>query len=66
MFLGRANNEIAANQIAQQMQQMNPQGFGGGEDPDKMFLNEAENLEVLEHKCILDGIEGRLLAKYGM
>lgn len=45
---------------------MNPQGFGGDADPDKLFTNEAENLEVLEHKCILDGIENRLLAKYGM
>lgn len=49
------------------MQQMNPQaGFGGQDDPDKLFQNEAENLEVLDHKCILDGVEDRLLARYGM
>lgn len=37
-------------------------GMGGEQDPDKLFMNEAENLEVLEHKCILEGIEDRLLA----
>jgi hypothetical protein len=34
----------------------------GGQDPDKDFLNEAENLEVLEHHCLLDGVEDRLLS----
>jgi hypothetical protein len=29
-----------------------------------MYLNEAENLEVFEHFCILDGIEERVLRKY--
>ena len=54
--------------MAQQMQQMNPTagGFDPNQDPDKMFLAEAENLEVIDHKCILDGIEERLLAKHGM
>lgn len=57
----------AANQMAQQMSQMNPSAAGAGmfqpgQDPDKMFLSEAENLEVLEHWCILDGVENRLLA----
>ncbi|KAI9694349.1 MAG: ER membrane complex subunit 3 [Bogoriella megaspora] len=61
-FILGSNN--AANQMTQQMAQaqmgagmMNPQ-----EDPDKLFLNEAENLEVVEHYYILDGIEDRLLA----
>ncbi len=47
------------------MQQMNPGAgmFGGEQDADKMFLSEAENLEVVEHRCILDGIEERLLRK---
>lgn len=36
--------------------------MGPEQDPDKLFLNEAENLEVLEHECILEGIEDRLLA----
>ena len=58
---------IAASQMAQQMSQMNP-GAGGapglfqpGQDPDKMFKGEAENLQVVEHWCVLDGIENRLL-----
>ena len=58
---------LAANQMAQQMAQMNPGAAGTGifqpgQDPDKMFLSEAENLEVVEHWCILDGVESRLLA----
>ena len=53
--------------MAQQMSQMNPGAAGAGmfqpgQDSDKMFLSEAENLEVLEHWCILDGVENRLLA----
>jgi ER membrane protein complex subunit 3 len=38
------------------------QPFAPGQDPDKMFLGEAENLEVTEHQSILEGIETRLLA----
>ena len=58
---------IAANQMAQQMSQMNPGAAGAGtfqpgQDPDKMFQSEAENLAVLEHWYILDGVEARLLA----
>jgi hypothetical protein len=37
------------------------QPLAPGADPDKMFLDEAENLEVTEHHSILDGIEIRLL-----
>lgn len=51
--------------MAQQMAQMNPgagmMGMDPNQDPDKLFLNEAENLEVTDQRCILDGIEGRLL-----
>lgn len=52
--------------MAAQMAQMNPGamgGFGPEQDPDKVFQNEAENLEVVDHYCILDGIEERLLQK---
>lgn len=56
----------AANQMAQQMSQMNPGAAGAGilqpgADPDKMFQNEVENLEVIEHEYILNGIVDRLL-----
>jgi len=54
----------AANQMAAQMGQMGPQApqmFGAGVDPDKQFKAEAENLAVIEHFSILDGIEQRLL-----
>lgn len=49
-----------------QMSQMNPAAnanpFGPGQDPDKMFVAEAENLEVTEHYSILEGIEERVLS----
>lgn len=59
---------IAANQMAQQMAQMNPGAnmFGPQQDPNKLFQSEAENIEVVEHKCVLDGIEERLLQKLSM
>lgn len=49
--------------MAQQISQMNPSPgmFQPGQDPDKLFLSEAENLEVVEHVYILQGIEDRLL-----
>jgi len=55
-------SDNTANQIAQQMA-MNPAGMmAPNSDPDKMFAAEAENLEVIEHSYILDGIEERILA----
>lgn len=46
------------------MAQMNPGAVMGPEqDPDKLFASEMENLEVLEHECILNGVEERLLAR---
>ena len=32
-----------------------------GQDPDKLFHAEAENLELVQHRWILDGVEERLL-----
>ncbi|KAJ0414265.1 integral membrane protein DUF106-domain-containing protein [Aspergillus carlsbadensis] len=62
-------SDNAANHMAQQMGPMNPAAganpFQPGQDPHKMYLNEAENMEVFEHFCILDGIEERILRKYG-
>ena len=56
---------VAASQMAQQMSQMNPGAQAGmfqpGQDSDKMFLSEAENLEVVEHEYILKGVEQRFL-----
>lgn len=56
---------VAANNVTQQMAMANPGAglMGPEQDPDKLFLNEAENLEVLEHRWILEGIEDRLIAK---
>jgi hypothetical protein len=49
--------------MAQQMGQMPAaQPFGPGVDPDKQFQAEAENLAVIEHHSVLDGIEKRLLS----
>ncbi|ORY04000.1 integral membrane protein DUF106-domain-containing protein [Clohesyomyces aquaticus] len=63
-FILGSNN--SANQVTQQMGQMNPGAglMGPEQDPDKLFLNEAENLEVMEHRWILEGVEDRLLAKF--
>ncbi|KKK25855.1 hypothetical protein ARAM_000485 [Aspergillus rambellii] len=62
-------SDNAANHMAQQMGSINPAAganpFQPGQDPHKMYLNEAENLEVMEHFCILDGVEERVLRKYG-
>lgn len=38
-------------------------GMGGADDPEKLFNAEAENLEVLEHRWVGDGIEERLLRR---
>lgn len=65
-FILGSNN--SASQVTQQMAQMNPGAgmMGPEQDPDKLFLNEAENLEVIEHQWILEGVEDRLLAKLSM
>ncbi|KAK7191647.1 duf850 domain protein [Paraphaeosphaeria sporulosa] len=62
-FILGSNN--SANNVTQQMAMANPGAglMGPEQDPDKLFLSEAENLEVLEHRWILDGIEDRLIAK---
>ena len=56
----------AAAQVTQQMaqSQMGANPMGGAEDPEKIFNNETENLEVVEHWYILDGIEDRLLKRF--
>ncbi|KAK3655709.1 hypothetical protein LTR56_003358 [Elasticomyces elasticus] len=63
-FILGSNN--AASQVAQQMQ-MQQQGnpMAGAEDMEKIFAAEVENLEVVEHWYVLDGVEDRLLAKFG-
>ncbi|KAG8626921.1 hypothetical protein KVT40_005866 [Elsinoe batatas] len=58
-FILGSNN--AANQVQQQMAQTQMSPMGPEQDPDKLFQNEAENLEVTPHYYILDGVEDRLL-----
>jgi hypothetical protein len=63
VFLLGSDN--AASQVTQQMQQQqmaNPMA-GPGQDPDKQFKAEAENLAVVEHYSVLDDVEDRLLAR---
>lgn len=56
--------------MAAQMGGISPAGgagmFAPGQDPHKMFLAEAENLEVVggQHEWVLDGVIERLLAAY--
>ncbi|ODQ52359.1 transmembrane protein [Saitoella complicata NRRL Y-17804] len=62
----------ANNSANQQMQGMGMPGMGvpavgplaPGQDPDKMFAAERENLELVQHDWVLEGVEKRLLAKY--
>ncbi|KAH8591989.1 integral membrane protein DUF106-domain-containing protein [Bisporella sp. PMI_857] len=58
-------SDNSASQTAQQMGQMGPGAganmFGPGQDPDKQFQAEAENLAVQAHHYVLDGVEDRLL-----
>ena len=73
-ILGSSSHGAA---VQQQMAAMNPaasatQGGGGGlpgmggqDDPDKLFRNEAENLEVAEHRWVCDGVEERILFAAG-
>jgi hypothetical protein len=63
----KLTHPLAADQMSAQMQQMNPAAgasmFGPGQDPNKMFLAEAENLEVAggTHEWVIEGVEGRVL-----
>ena len=59
-----ADKDPAASQVQQQMQMQqmgmgNP--LGGGDDPDKQFQAEIENLDVVEHRYILSDVEDRVL-----
>ncbi|EAW15216.1 ER membrane complex subunit EMC3 [Aspergillus clavatus NRRL 1] len=61
-------SDNAASHMAQQMASMGPGAavnpFQPGQDPDKLYQSEAENLEVTEFFSILDGIEERVLHNY--
>lgn len=54
--------------MAQQVGMANPAAMmnpmGPGQDPDKLFQSEVENLEVMEHFCILNGVEERVLQNF--
>lgn len=49
-----------AQQMASQQMSTNPMA-GPGQDPDKQFKAESENLAVIEHYSVLDDVEERLL-----
>ncbi|KAK9463019.1 integral membrane protein DUF106-domain-containing protein [Lipomyces oligophaga] len=63
---------LGSNNSAGSAMEMNPQampmpGMGQpGQDIVKMFLGEAENLELASHEFILDDIEDRFLLKYDL
>jgi hypothetical protein len=56
--------------MQQQMGQMAPGAganmFAPGQDPDKQFQAEAENIAVVNHQYILKGVEDRLLETVGI
>lgn len=49
-----------AQQMTAQQMPVGPMG-GPGQDPDKQFKTEAENLDVVEHYSVLQGVDERLL-----
>lgn len=54
----------AANQMTQQMSgthQVASNPFAPGQDPNKQFIAEVENLAVIEHYSTLENVEDRLL-----
>ncbi|KAI6779712.1 ER membrane protein complex subunit-like protein [Emericellopsis cladophorae] len=61
-LLGSDNAASQLNQQMQAQQMPNPMMGGPGQDPDKQFKAEAENLAVVDHYSVLDDVEGRLLA----
>ncbi|KFZ16734.1 hypothetical protein V502_04939 [Pseudogymnoascus sp. VKM F-4520 (FW-2644)] len=64
VFVYLLGSDNAASNVAQQQMGGPPPGanmMGPGADPDKMFQGEAENIEVMGHEYILDGVEDRLL-----
>ncbi|KAH7359440.1 integral membrane protein DUF106-domain-containing protein [Plectosphaerella cucumerina] len=65
VFVFLLGSDNAADQMAQQMGQMGAQQanmFAPGQDPDKLFQAEAENIAVVDHYSVLDDVEQRLLA----
>jgi hypothetical protein len=67
VFTYLLGSDNAASQMAQQQmamgggQQAGPALGGPGVDAEKIFKGEAENIEVLDHTYILEGVEERLL-----
>ncbi|EEB06087.1 eukaryotic protein [Schizosaccharomyces japonicus yFS275] len=35
-----------------------------GQDPKKMMLSELESIHIIDHKCLLDSVESRILERY--
>lgn len=57
-------SDNAAAAMAQQQMGMGPAAgaaMGPAPDYNKLFLAEAENIEVVQHQYTLDGVENRLL-----
>lgn len=66
VFIFILGNDNAAGQVSQQMAMANPMGqpqgpVPPGQDMDKVFAAEAENLEVTEYWSVLEGVRERLL-----
>lgn len=60
-----AAQELVNQQQQQQQQQMMPNlGGPGGPKADKVFQAESENIQILQHESIYDGIASRILNRY--
>lgn len=64
LLMGKAAaDELISSQQQQQQQNLPFLGGPGGPKADKMFKNEAESIQILNHQLIFDGIVDRLLEK---
>ncbi|KAK9472127.1 integral membrane protein DUF106-domain-containing protein [Dipodascopsis tothii] len=64
ILLGSNNSASGSMDMGGMNPAMMSQGLQPGQDTYKMFLSEAENLELTVHEYLLDDIEERVLAKY--
>lgn len=70
ILMGSSEAEEIMKQTSQQQQQLQMQmpsiGGPGGPKVDKLFAGEAENIQILDHESIYDGIVERFIAEHGL
>ncbi|EMG47292.1 hypothetical protein G210_2406 [Candida maltosa Xu316] len=65
LLMGSTEAEQLMEQQSQQQQQQMPNlGGPGGPKADKVFKGEAENIQILNHESVFDGVVDRFLQRY--